>query len=260
MEKKYLVLEGLIKEYIKNPEPVSSKQLQQSLDIELSSATIRYYFKQLTQKGYLQKKHISSGRIPSQKSLQNFWRTKLKAKEIRLSRVERFEELSYKHSIVCEYSIYSHRLLSRVERCKERFLVAMFEDEELVLPLNEKVEELLKAYIGKPAFEVAQVCADVGLIGLSEKIKDFITENFEICNIEELVALSFEDREWAKEHLEDIVSGKKLAYQKSGLSFSGSYMSYKFTIHTEPQRRGEVLLMGRLYRDYDTFLKNLRKE
>ena len=88
MEKKFLILESLIKEYIKHPAPISSSYLQRKLELNLSSATIRYYFKQLTEHGYLIKQHVSSGRIPSDMALKIYWRQKLKTESFSVSNIQ----------------------------------------------------------------------------------------------------------------------------------------------------------------------------
>jgi len=260
MKKRHVVLEGVIKEFIKSSEPVSSRQLQEQLGIELSSATIRYYFKQLTQNGYLQKKHVSSGRIPSEKSLRNYWRSRLKKRTFAIGQFPDFDELAKEYGIVCEYNLYRNSHLKEVKNYKNRFLVLGFDDEELILPYNEKVEKYLGSLIDKPALDVAQHCMNVGLRGICGKIKSFIAEDFGLCNLEELLELGLEDTSWAKTNFTDIVKGKRLTYEKPGLKFDGKYLSYKFFVVHEPHKRAEVLLFGRLYRDYCAFLKNLEKE
>ena len=58
------ILKAIIEEYIKTARPVSSKNL--SKKFKVSSATIRNDMGVLEEVGYLEKQHISSGRIPSE--------------------------------------------------------------------------------------------------------------------------------------------------------------------------------------------------
>lgn len=58
------ILKSIVEEYIKTARPVGSKSLCKKF--KCSSATIRNDMSELEELGYLEKQHISSGRIPSQ--------------------------------------------------------------------------------------------------------------------------------------------------------------------------------------------------
>lgn len=66
-ERKKHILAAVIERYIKTGEPVGSKLLLESLDISVSSATVRNEMAELSEMGYLEQPHTSSGRIPTQK-------------------------------------------------------------------------------------------------------------------------------------------------------------------------------------------------
>ncbi len=59
------ILELIVKEYVKDATPVSSKHICENLNC--SSATIRNEMSVLEDYGFLEKTHISSGRVPSEK-------------------------------------------------------------------------------------------------------------------------------------------------------------------------------------------------
>lgn len=61
------ILKAIVDEYIKTAEPVGSKTLQTKYKMPYSSATIRNDMQTLEELGYLEKKHTSSGRVPSTK-------------------------------------------------------------------------------------------------------------------------------------------------------------------------------------------------
>ena len=63
-ERQKNILKSIIEEYIKTARPVSSKSLCKKFKV--SSATIRNDMQELENLGYLEKQHISSGRIPSE--------------------------------------------------------------------------------------------------------------------------------------------------------------------------------------------------
>ena len=66
-ERKKQILAAIIERYIKTGEPVGSKLLLESLPISVSSATVRNEMAELSEMGYLEQPHTSSGRIPTQK-------------------------------------------------------------------------------------------------------------------------------------------------------------------------------------------------
>lgn len=62
------VLFGLIELYLKSGKPIGSSTLQENGFQELSSATIRNYFAELEERGFLKQPHSSGGRIPTNKA------------------------------------------------------------------------------------------------------------------------------------------------------------------------------------------------
>ena len=64
-DRKRRILKAIIENYINTAEPVGSKMLAVSFDQPISSATIRNEMSELEEMGYLEKPHVSAGRIPS---------------------------------------------------------------------------------------------------------------------------------------------------------------------------------------------------
>lgn len=64
-ERQIQILQAIIQLHTKLDQPIGSKTLLNETDIAYSSATIRNEMSQLEEKGYLEKTHTSSGRIPS---------------------------------------------------------------------------------------------------------------------------------------------------------------------------------------------------
>lgn len=65
-DRQKLILKAIIEEYVDSNEPVGSKILTEKPYLDFSSATIRYDMQDLEEKGYLEKTHTSSGRVPSE--------------------------------------------------------------------------------------------------------------------------------------------------------------------------------------------------
>ncbi len=74
------VLEVIIREYVKNVTPVGSKLICNELNC--SSATVRNEMSVLENLGYLEKTHISSGRIPSEHGYRYYVDNLMKPKEM----------------------------------------------------------------------------------------------------------------------------------------------------------------------------------
>lgn len=63
--RKSKILNLVVKEYIKEASPVSSGTLKEKYNVDVSSATIRLDFSELTKAGFLKKTYVSGGRIPT---------------------------------------------------------------------------------------------------------------------------------------------------------------------------------------------------
>ena len=67
---KFQLLRIIVEDFIETSEPVGSENLINKYNLQCSSATIRNYMDQLEKEGYIEKQHISSGRVPSSKGYQ----------------------------------------------------------------------------------------------------------------------------------------------------------------------------------------------
>ncbi|MFT8317559.1 MAG: heat-inducible transcriptional repressor HrcA [Sporolactobacillus sp.] len=66
-ERQLFLLQLLVNDYIVSAEPVGSRSIAKRDDVHFSPATIRNDLADLEEMGYLEKTHLSSGRIPSEK-------------------------------------------------------------------------------------------------------------------------------------------------------------------------------------------------
>ena len=87
-DRKKKVLQAIVEEYINTAEPVSSNALIAKYDLECSSATIRNEMADLEKKGLLDKRHTSSGRVPSAKGYRYYVDELLKDDNISLEEVK----------------------------------------------------------------------------------------------------------------------------------------------------------------------------
>ena len=66
-ERQLLILQVIVDDFIRSAQPVGSRSLSKKSDITFSSATIRNDMADLEELGFIEKTHISSGRVPSEK-------------------------------------------------------------------------------------------------------------------------------------------------------------------------------------------------
>ena len=80
-ERKYKILEAVIRNYLETGEPVGSRTISKYTDLNLSSATIRNEMADLEELGYILQPHTSAGRIPSDKGYRLYVDRMLSEKE-----------------------------------------------------------------------------------------------------------------------------------------------------------------------------------
>ena len=66
------ILNALVREYICKAEPVASHDIKKSAGLDISPATVRNDFKELTEAGYIHQPHTSAGRVPTKKAYKYF--------------------------------------------------------------------------------------------------------------------------------------------------------------------------------------------
>lgn len=71
-ERKKLLLEIILKEYLKTATPVSSGVLVEKYKLDISPATVRNEMMELEEDGYIHQPHTSAGRIPTEAAYELF--------------------------------------------------------------------------------------------------------------------------------------------------------------------------------------------
>ena len=100
-ERKVKILNAIIQNYLETGEPVGSRTISKSSDLNLSSATIRNEMSDLEELGYIIQPHTSAGRIPSDKGyrfyvdhlIQEKDQEVTEIKDIMIERTEKMEKL-----------------------------------------------------------------------------------------------------------------------------------------------------------------------
>ena len=71
-ERQKIILEAVIREYIRTARPIASAELLEDLDLEISPATVRNEMLRLDDLGYLEQPHTSAGRVPTDQGYRFF--------------------------------------------------------------------------------------------------------------------------------------------------------------------------------------------
>ena len=87
-DRKKRILQAIVDEYVNTAEPVSSGAISKKKGLDFSSATIRNEMADLEKKGYLDKTHTSSGRIPSEKGYRYYVDELMKDDDISLEEIK----------------------------------------------------------------------------------------------------------------------------------------------------------------------------
>ena len=91
-ERKYLILQAIIDDYIMTAMPVGSRTISRKSGVGFSPATIRNEMSDLEELGYLDQPHTSAGRVPSNKAYRLYVDHLMKAVKLTSDERERMHE------------------------------------------------------------------------------------------------------------------------------------------------------------------------
>ena len=90
-ERQLYILAALIRTYIQQPEPVSSKQLVDEQGLNVSSATVRNELAMLEQLGMIRSPHTSAGRVPTEDGYRYFVQNLLTEHDLSITERQRIK-------------------------------------------------------------------------------------------------------------------------------------------------------------------------
>lgn len=106
-DRQHVILKAIIQNYLETGEPVGSRTLSKSTDLNLSSATIRNEMADLEDMGYIFQPHTSAGRIPSDKGYRLY---------VDMLMADKEQELSDLKNVVLEKSDKVDKVLKQAAR------------------------------------------------------------------------------------------------------------------------------------------------
>ncbi len=190
-KKREKLLDEMITIYIRDGKPLGSESLRlelSSADFQISSATIRNYFKVLVSEGILSQPHISSGRIPTNNALKNYWRKNIDISvPLEIGSLQSIANASEKYEIFCGIRLWQSEILREVVNFRDKYIILLFsgtkpfnaksaqkgESSEAILPhsshLYAFLQEMLYQNIEEIRFMARSVCANVLFYSLENR-------------------------------------------------------------------------------------------
>lgn len=182
------ILKLIVEEFIKTASPVSSKSLIDTFSLDLSSATIRSEMNALEKAGYLEKTHISSGRVPSSKGYR-YYIDNLREKSVD-------EEFKYNLQTILEQKVQS---IDKVIKESCEILAQMTSLASIVLGPN-ALEEVLVSIQFVPLSKTSATAVFITDQGYVENKTFVIGKDTKMSDVESCIRLLNERLKGTKIH------------------------------------------------------------
>jgi transcriptional regulator of heat shock response len=217
-ERQKEVLMAIIKEFMESADEVGSVTLLEKYDFGVSSATIRNEMVSLMEEGFLEKKHVSSGRFPTDQAIRMYVKKQLEDSQtnpmlsIEIKQGiyrERFNRDSVTNSILNLLSENTNSVAFVILDGILRYwgLSNILRYEELN---NEQTLRSLINIIEDPSFLI-KLCQKYG----GSKVSLLIGEESGIQNLEECSIAFIKTSFWeSKESYVGVLGSKRMDYQK----------------------------------------------
>ncbi|GAA8607434.1 HrcA family transcriptional regulator [Helicobacter pylori] len=234
-DKKDLILDSIIQTYLLDNVPIGSNELNSNLCIPAS--TIRVYLKRLSDEDLITQLHISSGRILTILTMQNYWQSfwkKEQDQDINIKSENFLKELSKEFEIYC--LVYGGRSLVLKE-------VLEFK-EELALKHEKEAWNFLQSLIGFDLFTI-------------EKIASLRQNLIYYRSNEERVYQIYQNDEFVK-----LLDCGVHRYFKESLEFEPFFKESFMGLKVDTQFLGEdvnIILAGSVYTDYKKILQYIKE-
>lgn len=263
VSKRDVILESIIKEYLNSGMPIGSSELQVRMNLNISPSTIRIYLKRLSEEGELVQLHVSSGRVPTRSALEHYWLSTIDpTSSLYIENLEDVETSAKEHGIYCKIEKKAINKLKEIVDVRDRYLVLVFDEDEIVLKHSENVKRFLSNLIGCDIKELRNICAQVGLYELREKIEQIFLSSYILKEGESeiySIAKEFE----AYELIDAILNSEMTSGLKEGLYFDSflpqGTMAIKHNAQVE-ESDAELFCFGKIQSDFGSFLNDLGKK
>lgn len=257
-DKKDLILDSIIQTYLLDNVPIGSNEL--NLNLCIPASTIRVYLKRLSDEGLITQIHISSGRIPTILTMQNYWQSfwdKEHEQDINIKNGNFLKELSKEFEIYC--LVYGGRslVLREVLDLNTKFIVLDFKEEELVLKYEKEAWNFLQRLIGLDLFSIEKIAFRVHFVDLVEKIASLRQNLIYYRSNEERAYQIYQNDEFVK-----LLDCGVHRYFKESLVFEPLFKEGFMGLKVDAHFLGEdvnIILAGSVYTDYKKILQYIKE-
>ena len=168
-DRQKIILEAIIREYIRTARPIASRELLNDLELDISPATVRNEMLKLDEMGYLEQPYTSAGRIPTDRGYRFFVDNAIDKDELNRSEQNCIGEL-FEHDTIEEFARECSKTVSRIARA----FTAIGIDEDVV------TDKGLSAILDEPEFQTIDRVKQFGkLIDLLDDDLQPLIENEE---------------------------------------------------------------------------------
>lgn len=262
MNKKYILLNNMISEYVKSNEPIGSEFLKSQLDYEISSATIRNYFKILENEGAVFQPHISSGRVPTNLSLKKFWKKNLKQIIHNPFNINPniLKELSLAYNIYCIIKLSSNNILEEIIDVNSRYLIIRFSHCECVIKYHAIMKKFLNKLLGQSLEDVFFIVKEIGTSELKQKLLNLF--NNETNDLVQRFGIEFLNMFNINEkYIIEFLNAYAILNLKNGIYFSYIVPDGHITIVNDiylDDKEARMLSVGKLSNNYIDFFDGIK--
>jgi heat-inducible transcriptional repressor len=142
-DRQLLILQIIIDDFIRSGQPVGSRTLSKKEEITFSSATIRNEMADLEELGYIEKTHVSSGRVPSEKGYRYYVDHLLSPQRLTQNDIEKIKSIFAERIYELEKVVQkSAQILSDLTNYTSIVLGPAVKDNKLkqiqIIPLNQE--------------------------------------------------------------------------------------------------------------------------
>lgn len=262
IDKRDLILQGIISTYLEQNEPVGSsvlcEKLSQIFKESIPASTIRVYFKRLSDEGAITQLHISGGRIPTTHAMKYYWLSKLDlSKNISIKADEVLNFLVYNFDIYCMIFGANNPKFTKLHNINDKFLLLELENESFSISYSTKIEKFLKNLLGISLDELEIISIQVGLSQLRAKIKEFKRSLIYFQENEKMAFNMFGD-ERIKIALDPIFAHSFKSELAFAPLFDEGYMGFIKGIEFMG-KEATMICAGSVYSDYEKFLNTIKE-
>ncbi len=256
--KRDIILEEIIKAYIEENLPIGSSLLNERMGMQIPASTIRVYFKKLSDEGVLTQLHVSSGRIPTDEALKEYWSEHLNTNyPIHIKSEENFSSLVEDFGLYCSINELICENLDEIIEVKDRFLLLVLGDEQIVLKHDSHLAIFLEQMKGINLWELKQLSIQFGLNELSEKLDHLVATKILFKKGERVVYDMKKDKK-----LHVFLDNSFILKLNEGVFFDEVLPSGYMALKTPAIFNGKnthLFCLGQLYTDFESFLRRLNE-